>query len=170
MLHTDNILLRKVEPCDLPFLYQWENDSRSWADSDIHNPLSQKDLRDYIETSTGDIYKDGQLRLIIELKSESVNSTVGCIDLFDFDPHNRRAALGLYIAEHARGKGVGKTVVRLLEEYAFSYLNLRMLYVFVAENNAACIRLYKSLGWEQTASLKEWLNTGDVVVLQRLKQ
>ncbi|MBR1808099.1 MAG: GNAT family N-acetyltransferase [Paludibacteraceae bacterium] len=168
MLHADDISLRKLEPTDLPFLYQWENDSRSWADSDIHNPLSQKDLRDYIESSTGDIYKDGQLRLIIE--SVSDNSTLGCIDLFDFDPHNRKAAVGMYLAEAARGKGVGKMVVRLLEEYAFSFLNMRMLYIFVAENNTACIRLYKSLGWDQTASLKEWLNTGNVVVLQRMKQ
>ena len=60
------IRLRKLEPSDLPFLYQWENDASSWADGSNHNPLSQRDLRDYIESTTGDIYKDGQLRLIIE--------------------------------------------------------------------------------------------------------
>ena len=58
--------LRKIEPTDLPYLYQWENDARMWADSDTHNPLSQADLREYIASSTGDIYRDGQLRLIIE--------------------------------------------------------------------------------------------------------
>lgn len=166
MLQTDDISLRKVEPQDLPYLYQWENDSLSWADSDTHNPLSQKDLRDYIESSTGDIYKDGQLRLIIEAKQ---GLTLGCIDLFDLDIHNRKAAVGMYLAKDARGKGVGKTAVRLLEEYAFRFLNLRMLYIFVAENNIACIRLFSSLGWKQTAHLREWLNTGDVIVLQRMK-
>ena len=60
------IKLRKIEPNDLPFLYQWENDAASWADGANHNPLSQQDLRDYIASTTGDIYKDGQLRLIIE--------------------------------------------------------------------------------------------------------
>ena len=60
------IKLRKIEPNDLPFLYQWENDAASWADGANHNPLSQQDLRDYIASTTGDIYRDGQLRLIIE--------------------------------------------------------------------------------------------------------
>ena len=58
--------LRKIEPSDLPFLYQWENDATMWADSDTHNPLSRHDLHQYIENTTGDIYRDGQLRLIIE--------------------------------------------------------------------------------------------------------
>ena len=58
--------LRKIEPSDLPFLYQWENDAVMWADSDTHNPLSRHDLHQYIENTTGDIYRDGQLRLIIE--------------------------------------------------------------------------------------------------------
>ena len=60
------IQLRKIEPEDLPFLYQWENDASAWADGSNHNPLSQQDLRDYIASTTGDIYRDGQLRLIIE--------------------------------------------------------------------------------------------------------
>ncbi|MBQ2520315.1 MAG: ribosome small subunit-dependent GTPase A [Paludibacteraceae bacterium] len=58
--------LRKLEPSDLPYLYLWENDASVWADGSNHNPLSQQDLRDYIASTTGDIYRDGQLRLIIE--------------------------------------------------------------------------------------------------------
>ena len=83
--------LRKIEPSDLPFLYQWENDATSWADSDTHNPLSRHDLHQYIENNTGDIYRDGQLRLMIEQGGQ----TLGCIDLFDFDARNRKAAIGM---------------------------------------------------------------------------
>ena len=67
--------LRKLEPYDLPFLYQWENDAAMWVDADTHNPLSQQDLRGYIESTTGDIYKDGQLRLI----TEQGGQTLACI-------------------------------------------------------------------------------------------
>ncbi len=161
-------MLRKLEPRDLPYLYQWENDASAWADSDTHNPLSQKDLRDYIESSTGDIYKDGQLRLIIELKSESENVTLGCIDLFDFDPHNGKAAVGMYLAPQARGKGIGKQAIELLEDYSFSFLRLRMLYIFVSEDNIACLKLYQSCGWIHTATLPAWLNAGSVVVMQKI--
>ena len=88
------VKLRKIEPSDLPFLYQWENDATMWADSDTHNPLSRHDLHQYIENTTGDIYRDGQLRLIIEdslnpqpstLNSQPSTKIMGCIDLFDFD-------------------------------------------------------------------------------------
>ncbi len=116
--HEDFVMikLRKLEPSDLPFLYQWENDASSWADADTHNPLSQQDLRDYIASTTGDIYRDGQLRLIIEDSSQANPATLGCIDLFDFDIRNRRAAIGMYVAPEARGKGVGRAAVEALEQ------------------------------------------------------
>ena len=108
------VRLRKLEPSDLPFLYRWENDAAVWADSDTHNPLSQQDLRSYIENTTGDIYRDGQLRLIIE--NDTDHSTLGCVDLFDFDPRNRKAAIGLYIAPEARRSRVGYETMKLLEQ------------------------------------------------------
>ena len=162
--------LRKLEPSDLPFLYQWENDASAWADGANHNPLSQKDLRDYITSSTGDIYRDGQLRLIICLNGQMVNgqmvneTTVGCIDLFDFDPRNRRAALGMYIAPQMRGKGVGKQALDLLEQYAFGFLRLRLLYAVIATNNIACTTLYRNAGYQPSSSLPGWTLESDAVI------
>ncbi len=154
------IKLRKIEPADLPFLYVWENDASVWADGANHNPLSQQDLRDYINSTTGDIYQDGQLRLIIE--DEGV--TLGCIDLFDFDPRNRRAAIGMYIAPEARGKGVGKQSVRLLEEYALGFLKLRVIYAIIATNNIACSALYRQAGYTPSSILKDWTCESDAVL------
>ncbi len=155
--------LRKLEPTDLPYLYQWENDSSSWADSDTHNPLSQQDLRAYIESTTGDIYKDGQLRLVIE----NEGATVGCIDLFQYDIRNRRAAIGMYIAPDYRGKGLGKQAVVLLEQYAFLQLDMRMLYAIIHVSNTACSRLYESLGYQPSAQLQAWTLEGDAIVWQK---
>ena len=160
------IKLRKIEPTDLPFLYQWENDASAWADGANHNPLSQQDLRAYIESTTGDIYRDGQLRLIIEDLS-TLNfqpSTLGCIDLFDFDPRNRRAAIGMYIAPEHRGKGVGKEALRLLEQYAFGHLNLRVLYAVIATNNTACTALYRNAGYTGSSPLPQWTLEDDAVI------
>ena len=155
-----NIKLRKLEPSDLPFLYQWENDASAWSDGSNHNPLSQQDLRDYIDSTTGDIYKDGQLRLIIEEEG----LTLGCIDLFDFDPRNRRAALGMYIAPEYRGKGVGREALRLLEEYAFGFLHLRVLYAVIATNNIACTALYHNAGYTPSSPLQAWTLESDAVL------
>ena len=167
-----NLKLRKLEPSDLPFLYQWENDASAWADGNNHNPLSQQDLRDYIENTTGDIYRDGQLRLIIEEQSSIINhqssiTTLGCIDLFDFDPRNRKAAIGMYIAPDARGRGVGKAAVQELEKYAFGHLNLRLLYAVIATDNMACSALYKSAGYTPSSPLRGWTLESDAVIWQK---
>jgi diamine N-acetyltransferase len=184
------IKLRKIEPSDLPFLYQWENDVTMWADSDTHNPLSRHDLHQYIENTTGDIYRDGQLRLIIEdndatqrllnTTQQLLNTTqrllnttqlspsiVGCIDLFDFDARNRKAAIGMYIAPDARGKGVGKQAVELLLEYAFGFLHLRMLYAIISVHNASCSHIYEQMGFAPSSLLRDWTLEGDAILWQK---
>ena len=164
--------LRKIEPSDLPFLYQWENDATMWADSDTHNPLSRYDLHQYIENTTGDIFRDGQLRLIIEGSEAPHFSTtiLGCIDLFDFDARNRKAAIGMYIAPDARGKGVGKQAVQLLEDYAFGFLHLRMLYAIISVHNTACSHIYEQMGYQPSSLLKDWTLEGDAVLWQKSVQ
>ena len=160
-----NITLRKIEPSDLPFLYQWENDASSWADGANHNPLSQRDLRDYIESTTGDIYKDGQLRLIIELDTAE---TVGCIDLFDLDIRNRRAAIGMYIAPEFRNRGIGKQAVLAMGDYASRQLDLRLIYAVIATTNIPCTKLYENLGYEPSSVLKGWTLESDAIIWQKL--
>lgn len=160
------IRLRKIEPTDIPYLYQWENDARMWADSDTHNPLSLADLREYVASSTGDIYRDGQLRLMID----EDGSTMGCIDLFDFDPRNRKAAIGMYIAPHARGRGIGTKAVKLIEEYAFGFLKLRMLYAIIATKNTACSTIYKKEGYEPSSILKAWTIEDNAILWQKIHE
>ena len=162
-----NLKLRKLEPSDLPFLYQWENDATMWADSDTHNPLSRHDLHQYIENTTGDIYRDGQLRLIIE-DSQLSTKIVGCIDLFDFDARNRKAAIGMYIAPDARGRGVGKQAVQLLLDYAFNFLHLRMVYAIISVNNVACSRLYEQMDFLPSSPLRAWTLEGDAILWQKM--
>lgn len=183
------IRLRKLEPSDLPFLYQWENDSSAWADSDTHNPLSRQDLRDYIASTTGDIYRDGQLRLIIcedtlyiedspfanaspdmpaPQKTHSISpAMLGCIDLFDFDARNRKAAIGLYVAPDARRRGVGHEAVRQLLRYSFDFLHLRMVYAFVSVHNTDSANIYRNMGFIPSSPLVGWTLEGDAVLWQK---
>lgn len=160
--------LRALEIEDLPYLYQWENDAAAWADSGTHNPLSHKLLREYIENSTGDLYADGQLRLVME----SEGATIGAIDLFDFDARSRKAAIGMYIAPQYRGAGLGREAVRLLEEYAFGFLGLHLLYAIIAADNTACRAIYENAGYKHSADLTDWvLRQGafvDAIIYQKV--
>ena len=135
-----------------------------WADSDTHNPLSRHDLHQYIENTTGDIYRDGQLRLIIESSEAGI---MGCIDLFDFDARNRKAAIGMYIAPEARGKGVGKLAVEQLLDYAFGFLHLRMIYAIISVHNHPCSRIYEQMGFIPSSPLKDWTLEGDAILWQK---
>lgn len=168
------IVLRKMEAFDLPYLYQWENDSAVWSEGSTHNPLSQSDLRDYIASTTGDIFRDGQLRLIIQLDDDQIvdgrivnGETVGCVDLFDLDARNRKVAVGLYVTPDMRGRGVGEEALRKLEKMAFCDLGLRMLYAVVGVHNTPCLRLYEKMNYVPTAQLIDWTLEGDAQIWQK---
>ncbi|MDR1585565.1 MAG: GNAT family N-acetyltransferase, partial [Prevotellaceae bacterium] len=117
MLENDYIRLRPIEPEDLEKLYQWENDPSLWEASDTHTPYSRYAIKQYIANSKQDIYEDKQLRLIIEEKA--TREATGTLDLFDFDLHNSRISLGLFVDSRFQGKGYAKQALRLVEEYIF---------------------------------------------------
>lgn len=163
MLADSFIRLRKVEPADLPLLYAMENDTRYWYCSDTHNPLSQKDLLDYITSSTGDLFCDRQLRLMIESVE---GETLGAVDLFDLDILNRKVEVGIYVVETARRCGVGTKTLLLLKDYVFNFLNMKQLYAFVPVNNIGSIVLFHKAGFAHTATLSAWVRNIDAAVFQ----
>ena len=168
--HPD-ILLRKLEPDDLPLLYQWENDADAWLEGNTHNPLSHEDLRDYIMRTTGDIFRDGQLRLMIcpPMETDGGEQTpeaMGCVDLYDVDIRNRKAAVAIYIAPKHRGHGVAREALRQLKVYVIDILCFRLLYALVREGNQKSVELFEAAGFKHVATLPNWMNEGNIFVLQ----
>ena len=109
-------------------------------------------------------------RPITNDQSPITNATIGCLDLFDFDPRNRRAAIGMYIAPEARGNGVGRQALEQLEQYAFDHLNLRVLYAVIATSNAPCSALFRSAGYTPSSPLSAWTLESDAVLWLKTKQ
>ena len=164
------ITLCKIEPADLPFLYQWENDAAAWADGSNHNPLSRQDLREYIASTTGDIFRDGQLRLVLRnALADNRVVTFGCLDLFDLDPRNRRAAVGIYVAPQFRGRGWAVGALAELDSYAFHCLHLRLLYAIVSRANYASAGMFGSAGYTPSALLPHWTLEADAEVWYKLR-
>lgn len=164
MTDSSSIRLRKLEPDDLPLLYLWENDAEAWLDSDTHNPLSHEDLRDYILRTTGDIFKDGQLRLMICTAGQ--DEPIGCVDLYDVDIRNRKAAVAIYVASDFRRRGHARQALIQLKSYVTNILCFRLLYALVRESNKISIDLFQSAGFQNVACLPGWLNEGNICVLQ----
>lgn len=170
LLSNSTIVLRPLEPTDLDTLYRWENDTALWAVSDTPAPYSRKTLWDYLESYTGDIYAQRQLRLMITLRSD--NAPVGTIDFINYDPLNNRAELGLFIAQEHRGKGLGRQALDLLTSYARDHIGLRQLYVFIGLDNEVCLQLFESYGYQRVGILKSWIKRGncyrDAALLQMI--
>lgn len=157
LLENDLLRLRAPEPEDLEMLYRWENDTSLWELGSTLSPFSRYVLKQYISESKNDIYEHKQLRLIIELKE--TRAAVGTIDLYDFDPHHRRAGIGILIDAAHQRKGYAKNALKLIFDYAFSFLNLHQLYATIPVTNTPSLCLFEQCGFETMGILKDWLFT-----------
>lgn len=157
-LESHNIRLRALEPEDLELLYLWENDSSFWIAGNTRAPYSKFQLREYISQSKNDIYSDGSLRLMMQDKN--TGNVVGTVDLFDFDLHHGRVALGLFVSEEFQGKGYASQSLKLVEDYVFNFLKINQLYVQIAESNQASRKLFEK-DYELHGFLKNWIKTPD---------
>lgn len=170
-LTGDTIYLRALEPEDLEFLYQLENNPEIWEISNTVTPYSKHVLKLYLENAHRDIYDVKQLRLCI---CDAAGRAVGLIDLFDFDPKNHRAGLGIVVLEEKkRNKGVGAEAIKLVMEYAFATLELRQLFANVIEDNQASIHLFKKLGFQEVGIKKDWIfgngNYKNEILFQKIR-
>ena len=161
MLENDVIRLRAVEPEDLEFLYQCENNTEIWRCGSTTVPYSRFALKQYIAETQNDIYTDKQLRLIICLKTNP-KEAVGAVDLFDFDPFHQRAAVGIVIhqAENQR-HGYAQQSLDLIIDYSFSFLHLHQLHCAIAADNQKSIDLFTKAGFTECGRRAEWLKTAN---------
>lgn len=95
LLQNKTVCLRAPEPEDLELLYSWENNPEWWEIGNTLAPYSRYLLKEYIAESHRGIFDLKQLRLMIDLCS--TGATVGMLDLYDFDPHHRRAGVGILV-------------------------------------------------------------------------
>lgn len=153
-LKGEHIYLRALEPEDLEFIHEIENDESIWELSNTETPYSKYLIKQYLEESHKDIYQVKQLRLII---SDYSGDALGMIDVFDFDFKNKRAGIGILIRNSEdRNNGFGSEALRLLTNYCFTHLNLHQLYCNISEENEASIKLFTNQGFKQIGLKKDW--------------
>ena len=162
--------LRALEPEDLDIMYGWENDTNVWRDSGTTAPFSRHVLSRLIDEQQFDIYATRQMRLVIE--DVATRETVGAVDIFEFDPHNRRAGVGIIVSPPYRQRGFALDALRALERYARDILHLHQLWCSIAEDNTASLALFARAEYEQCGRRREWLlttnGTVDEILMQKI--
>lgn len=154
-LKGKNIYLRALEPEDLEFIYAIENDESIWEVSNTQTPYSRFLIRQYLENAHQDIYEAKQLRLVI-CKNQDFEA-IGLIDLFDFDPRNNRAGVGILIKDSEnRNSGIGSEALDLLIHYSFTTLNLHQLYANIDLENEVSLALFTNFGFQNIGIKKQW--------------
>ncbi|MFX0556806.1 GNAT family N-acetyltransferase [Maribacter sp. CXY002] len=154
-LEGEHIYLRALEKGDLDFLYHLENNTDVWEISGTITPYSKNVLQLYLENAHRDIYDVKQLRLVV---CNLAHEAIGLIDIFDFDPKNKRAGIGIVIINASdRNKGAGGEALEVLYKYAFNTLDVHQLYANILEGNQASIHLFQKHGFELVGTKKDWI-------------
>ena len=170
LLKGKKIFLRPVSFYDAKILYAWENDKTIWKFGNTSRTYTKKEIEHFIAESQKDIYSTKQMRWIICCVSPKVSLTsirknkneVGCIDLFDFDPHHRKAGVGILIANKKnRRKGYASESLQLLIKHSFNKLHLHQLYCNITKNNAPSLRLFEIHKFKIAGKKKDWVILGN---------
>lgn len=154
-LKGTNINLRALEPEDLDFLYNIENNESFWEVSHTQTPFSKFLLKQYLENAHLDIFEAKQLRLLIEEKS--TKKQLGMIDLFDFNPQHKRAGIGILIHPDFQKNGHASEALSVLINYAFTYLDLHQLYANITAENSKSISVFTKHKFEKIGLKKDWI-------------
>jgi diamine N-acetyltransferase len=171
-LQGNFIKLRALEPEDLEFLFQIENNEIFWEVSHTQTPFSKFVLKNYLENAHLDIYETKQLRLIIEEKSNA--NKVGMIDLFDFNPQHKRAGIGILIHPDSQQKGFASEALSILIQYAFTHLHLHQLFANILTDNEKSLELFVKYSFKKVGIKKEWIfsegKMKDEILFQLIKE
>lgn len=167
-LSGQKINLRALEPEDLEFLYEIENNELFWEVSHTQTPFSKYVLKQYLENAHLDLFEAKQLRLIMEDKN--TKKRMGMIDLFDFDPKHLRAGIGILVHPKFQKKGIATSALEMIINYAFSQLNLHQLYANITQDNLQSIALFKKNNFVFVGEKKDWIRANGVYKSELLFQ
>ena len=156
-IKNDILALRSAEPDDAEQIYLWENDRDIWRISGTHVPYSRFQIEQFL-LGNNDLPSQKQLRLMVDLPNRQ---TIGCIDIFDYDAFNSRAALGILIDKAFRQQGYAKVALTLCTEYLFKDVMLHQVYCSIDACNTESQKLFLGQGFEQCGQRKDWIRTAE---------
>lgn len=157
-ISEEDISLRVAEPEDAQQIYEWENDRSLWRVSETSNPISMFQIEQFL-LGNSDLATNRQLRLMIDLKG--TQPSIGCIDLFDYDPVNSRIGIGILIEEAHRNKGFAQKAIAMCTDYLLNNVMVHQIHCLVDVQNMESQHLFEKMGFVPSGRRKDWIKTPD---------
>jgi len=150
--------------------------------------IRRGDLRLMIETRSAPCAASGEgLRTTAECRNAAAPASrpdqaapasrifrpVGAVDLFDYDPLNQRAGVGILIHRaDDRGHGYASDALNTLCRYARECLRLHQLWCEIDTDNTPSLRLFHGAGFSECGVKRDWQwspeGYRDIRILQKL--
>lgn len=154
MIQGERVILRPIEPRDVPLLRAWQNDPAVMTGWALPHPLLAHDQFD--EDFAGRFRQfDTAGHFIVEVDSVAV----GRIDFHGFDERHRGAEISLYIGEtSAWGRGYARDAVATLATYLFRERRAARVSLTVIESNDRARKLYEAVGFQVEGVLRDHIH------------
>lgn len=143
--------LRAVEPSDLPFLFEVENDETLLDTGYARIPFSKNTLETYL-SQPHDIYADKQLRLIAAIDGKAC----AVLDFYDFDAFHQRCMIGIMVHPQFRKVGIGYKALVLGLDFAGKNLGLKNVGAFIGKKNKTSVRLFKKALFKKVGAFNKY--------------
>jgi len=150
-LEGERVVLRPIEPEDLPIVMTLANDTELRGLTGGIRPMSRWDAERWLEKVRNDPH-----RLWFTIALKDTGRAIGEAGLLRIVHEWRTADMSLMIADRdAWGKGLGTEAARLLIEHAFGAMSLHRLAIGVVGFNERALRFWESLGFRQEGIQRE---------------
>ncbi|KAF5083718.1 Acetyltransferase (GNAT) domain protein [anaerobic digester metagenome] len=80
---------------------------------------------------------------------------IGNCGLINIDCRSRRSQFWIYLDEKYTDQGFGKESIKLILQYAFHYLNLNRIYLYVVSTNTRAANFYERCGFEKEGIFRQ---------------
>lgn len=100
----------------------------------------------------------GQLKLYAFSNQEE---PVGCVELYNYDPVNRRAAVGIVVSNEFRHRGFGFAILQELTRFCQDNTSLHQLYADIAATNDPSIHIFRKARYSHCATMHDWVVRAD---------
>lgn len=144
--------LRPMEETDAEAHWRWNHDPEVMEWMSTGHPITF----DQFAAGYGERYRNSYERLVFGVETVAEDRLIGLVVLSGAEAETGGAEFDIYIGEKdCWGRGYGTEATRLICGYGFAKMRLHRVMLWVADGNAAAIRVYEKVGFVEEGRARD---------------